>query len=95
MELTTYVRHIESLIAEHQAVQMNNPPSSTQWQNASAEIHRLARLITEEVHEEITRIGQHIYEDFQAGRVDFETCEASLNTLSELTDGELLLGIPE
>jgi hypothetical protein len=45
MQLATYVSRIEQVIAEHQAVQMNNPPSSEKWQNASLEINRLAQLI--------------------------------------------------
>jgi hypothetical protein len=40
-----YIRSIEMVIAEHQRVQGVNPPSSEQWQNASAEINRLAALI--------------------------------------------------
>jgi hypothetical protein len=47
MQLATYVSRIEQIIAEHQMVQMNNPPSSAKWQNASLEINRLARLIVD------------------------------------------------
>ncbi len=42
-----YIASIEELISEQQQVQMTNPPSSIQWQNASAEIHRLAALIVD------------------------------------------------
>lgn len=45
MTTQKYIASIEALIAEHQQIQATNPPSSVQWQNASAEIHRLAELI--------------------------------------------------
>lgn len=47
MEAKRYIKSIEKIIAEHQRVQMTNPPSSRQWQNASEEIHRLAALIVD------------------------------------------------
>jgi hypothetical protein len=31
-----------------QAIQMTNPPSSSAWQNASVEIHKLAKVILAE-----------------------------------------------
>jgi hypothetical protein len=45
MKNIEYVQRIEAIIAEHQQVQMVNPASSAQWQNASAEINRLAKPI--------------------------------------------------
>jgi hypothetical protein len=45
MDAATYVAKIEEVIAEHQRVQMANPPSSKKWQDASKEINRLAKLI--------------------------------------------------
>lgn len=45
MDTATYVAKIEEVIAEHQRVQMANPPSSKKWQDASKEINRLAKLI--------------------------------------------------
>lgn len=47
MKIDKYISEIEKQIAEHQRTQMANPPSSTQWQNASVEINRLAKLIVE------------------------------------------------
>jgi hypothetical protein len=47
MKIEKYVKQIESLIAEHQAVQRMNTPSSEAWQRASVEIHRLAALIVD------------------------------------------------
>jgi len=44
MDAKTYVREIEKLIAKQQEIQMNNPPSSPQWKNASKEIHRLGKI---------------------------------------------------
>ena len=45
MKTAKYVASIERQIREHQQVQMTNLPSSGRWQNASAEINRLAALI--------------------------------------------------
>lgn len=47
MTVQRYIKEIEKQIAEHQKVQMANPPSSYWWQQASSEIHRLAALIVE------------------------------------------------
>jgi hypothetical protein len=47
MKVNRYIAQIERIIAEHQQVQMANPPSSAQWQSASKEINRLALLIVE------------------------------------------------
>jgi hypothetical protein len=47
MKTAKYVASIERQIREHQQVQMTNHPSSEAWQNASAEINRLAALIVE------------------------------------------------
>jgi hypothetical protein len=33
-------------IEEQQHIQMTNPPSSKEWQDASKEIHRLAEILT-------------------------------------------------
>ena len=56
MNQATYRKSIEKLIGEQQTVQMNNPPSSQQWQRASAELHRLASLINPDDYE--TRVQQ-------------------------------------
>jgi len=48
MNVKKYIKAIEQQIAEHQAVQQNNHPTSAKWQAASEEIHRLAALITGE-----------------------------------------------
>jgi hypothetical protein len=45
MKTARYIASIERQIREHQQVQMANPPSSELWQNASAEINRLAALV--------------------------------------------------
>jgi hypothetical protein len=45
MDKSTYIKAIEGQIAEHQRVQMSNPPTSQPWKDASAEINRLAMLI--------------------------------------------------
>jgi len=45
--------------------------------------------------EMLERIGSRIYDDFREGRIDFETCDAALGTLTDLTDGEEWFGIPE
>lgn len=45
MKTAECIASIERQIGEHQQVQMVNPPSSEAWQNASAEINRLAALI--------------------------------------------------
>lgn len=45
MTTAKYIASIERQIGEHQRVQMANAPSSEVWQNASAEINRLAALI--------------------------------------------------
>ena len=45
MTQAKYVKRIESIIEEHQRVQMANPPTSEKWKAASTEINRLARLI--------------------------------------------------
>jgi len=45
MDTATYIAKTEEIIAEHQRVQMANPPSSKKWQDASKEISRLAKLI--------------------------------------------------
>ncbi len=47
MTTSKYIASIKRIIGEHQQVQMVNPPSSEQWQNASLEINRLAALIVE------------------------------------------------
>lgn len=47
MTKAKYIKSIEKVIAEHQKVQMTNPPSSKQWQTASEEINRLAKLIVD------------------------------------------------
>jgi hypothetical protein len=49
MDKLTYIKRIEAIIAEHQRVQMVNPPNSKKWQNASREINRLAKLIVKSV----------------------------------------------
>jgi hypothetical protein len=45
MTMEKLIKEIEKLIAECQQIQMVNPPSSEQWQEASVEINRLAKLI--------------------------------------------------
>jgi hypothetical protein len=45
MTALQFIRSVEKLIAEQQAVQAKFPPASEQWQNASSEIHRLSRLV--------------------------------------------------
>ena len=47
MQKEQFRREVEKLIAEHQKTQSNNPPSSSHWRNASNEINRLARIITD------------------------------------------------
>jgi len=37
---------IEKALKRQQAIQMSNPPSSKEWQEASKEIHRLAESLT-------------------------------------------------
>jgi hypothetical protein len=43
----------------------------------------------------LERIGSRIYDDFRSGAISFEVCDASLDTLTELTDGETFFAIPE
>ena len=45
MEQAAFVRKVEEVIREYQEIQKVNPPSSIQWQQASAEINRLAAII--------------------------------------------------
>jgi len=45
MTTSKYIASIKRIIAEHQQVQMVNPPSSDQWKFASEEINRLAAFI--------------------------------------------------
>jgi hypothetical protein len=45
MTTAKYIKSIEKIIAEHQRVQMVNPPTSERWQSASEEITRLAQII--------------------------------------------------
>jgi hypothetical protein len=42
----------------------------------------------------LERIGSRIYDDFRAGVISFEVCEASLASLSQVADATEL-GIPE
>lgn len=45
MQSSRFKSQVERIIAQHQAVQMLNPPTSDAWRKASAEINRLAALI--------------------------------------------------
>jgi len=55
----------------------------------------MLHLTDEQRFELIERIGSRIYDDFRAGFIDFATCDASLATLTNLTDGAVWLAIPE
>lgn len=52
-------------------------------------------MIEEIVIEKIERIGSHIYDEFRAGAISFEVCEASLAAISEAVNHQVWLGIPE
>lgn len=47
MTTDKYIKSIEKIIEEHQRIQMINSPKTEAWQNASAEINRLAALIVD------------------------------------------------
>lgn len=51
--------------------------------------------MNEEINAKIERIASYVYEDFKAGAISFEACEAALNTLTAITEYQIVFGVPE